>query len=79
MIRGGGNNTPCVHHCVPGPPLPLNHSWRPPSPPLQGVSRGGHKQQHGARLEQWYSTINFQLTKGFKIDLPVAPLPPHPI
>ena len=18
MIRGGGNNTPCVHHCVPG-------------------------------------------------------------
>ena len=39
MIRGGGYNTPCVHHCVPVAPLPLNHSWRPPSPPLQGVSR----------------------------------------
>ena len=50
IMRGGGVIHPGSYHCVPGPPSP-SITLAAPSPPLQGVSRGGNKQQHGAQLK----------------------------
>ena len=68
IMRGGGVIHTGSYHCVPGP-LPLSHSCTSiaaPPPPLQGVPRGGNKQQHGAQLKSIYSTTTFQTHRRFR-------------
>ena len=45
----GGYNTPCVDHCVPVTPLPLNHSVAPPFSPSPGGPSGR------SQTTTWYS------------------------
>ena len=48
--EGRGSNTPWVISLCTWPPSP-SITLAAPSPPLQGVPRGGNKQQHGAQLK----------------------------
>ena len=48
--EGRGSNTPWATPLCTWPPSP-SATLAAPSPPLQGVPRGGNKQQHGAQLK----------------------------
>ena len=78
MIRGGGNNTPCVHHCVPGPPPPPQSLLAPPFSPSTGGLSGRSKTTTRYPTKVVIQYRQRQLTEGFENKFTWRPPSPTP-